>query len=96
MWYGTLDSDNKKHSLKDVADFAWNKSGSAFGLYRVVKEAVKEPVKRSGNKRCLRNQIRMSHKSDEPAVKEVASNSNSAAEGVYVFQTKPMLVLAPY
>ncbi len=66
-----LDSD-KKHSLKDVADFAWNKSGSHLAYIVSVKEPVKE-VNKDANK---------------DVAKDTAAASNVDSEGVYVFQTK--------
>ncbi|MBC3881501.1 prolyl oligopeptidase family serine peptidase [Undibacterium sp. LX40W] len=69
---------NKKHSLKDVADFVWNKSGSVLA-YSV---SVKEPAREVG-KEAPKDVV----KSAETEVKDVAIVSNPESEGVYVFQT---------
>lgn len=85
---------SKKHTLKEVADFAWNKSGSALAYTVSVKEAIKETAKevakeapKEANKEANKEVNKEANKLADSEVKEVAIASNSESEGVYVFQT---------
>ena len=75
-------ASSKKHSLKDVADFAWNKSGSVLAYTVSVKEPAKEPAKEAG-----KEPAKEAKQPAEGETKEALVASNAESEGVYVFQT---------